>query len=129
MGVKKSVVTTMREVVPQAVDGGVVGGVEADEQVGVARLVGAEAAHEPEHGAQVGGGELARAARAVREARQPDRLVETRFVESRHGPRIRPGPVTAISWVGLRPPGCRTPAATLTTSPVCGAWIIIPPPT
>ena len=53
-----------REVVAQAVDRGVVGGVEADEQVGVRRRV-AEAAHEAEHGAQVGGRELAGAARAV----------------------------------------------------------------
>ena len=64
-----------REVVAQAVDGGVVGGVEADEQVGIARRVGAEAAHEAEHRAQVGRGELARAARAVREAGEPDGFV------------------------------------------------------
>ena len=53
-----------REVVAQAVHRGVVRGVEPDEQVGVLRRV-AEAAHEAEHGAQVGGGELAGAAGAV----------------------------------------------------------------
>ena len=64
IGVKKSVVTTIARSSRQPVDRGVVAGVEADEQRGVARRV-AEAADEPEHGAQVGGGELAGAARAV----------------------------------------------------------------
>ena len=53
-----------REVVAQAVHRGVVRGVEPDEQVGVLRRV-AQAAHEAEHGAQIGGGELAGAAGAV----------------------------------------------------------------
>ena len=61
-----------REVVAQPVDGGVVGGVEPDEQIGIAgrpdRCV--EAAHQSQHSAQVGRRQLAGAARAVREARE-----------------------------------------------------------
>ncbi len=63
------------EVVAQPVHRGVVGGVEPDEQIGVGRG-GTEAADEPEHGPEVGGGELARAARAVRELREPDRFFD-----------------------------------------------------
>ena len=59
-----------REVVAQPVDGGVVGGVEADEQIRVDRRV-TRPADEPEHGAQVGGRQLARAPRAVRERGEP----------------------------------------------------------
>jgi hypothetical protein len=61
-----------REVVAQPVHGGVVGRLHADEQVGVGRRP--EALHEAEHRAQVVGRELARAAGAVREARQPNGL-------------------------------------------------------
>ncbi len=61
-----------REVGAQPVHRGVVGGVEADEQVGVSRCI--EPAHEPEDRVEVLGTELARAAGAVREARQPDRF-------------------------------------------------------
>ena len=58
------------EVVTEPVDRGVVGGVEPDEQVRVGARV--HAPHQPEHGAQVGGRELAGAAGAVRERREPD---------------------------------------------------------
>ena len=59
-----------REVVTEAVDGGVVGRVQADDQV---RVVGRlETADESEDRAQVVRGELAGAARAVGEAREPE---------------------------------------------------------
>ena len=59
-----------REVVADPVHRGVVGGVEPDDQV---RVVGwLETAHEPEDRAQVVGGELAGAARAVGEAGEPE---------------------------------------------------------
>ena len=60
------------EVVAEAVDRGVVGRVEPDEEVGVGGRV-TQTVDESEHGAQVGGRELARASRAVRELREPDR--------------------------------------------------------
>ena len=67
-----------REVVAHAVDGGVVGGVEPDEQVGVVGRV--EPADEAEHRAEIAGRQLARAPRPVREAREPNRL----FANWRH---------------------------------------------
>ena len=74
------------EVVPQPVDGGVVGGVESDEQFGIGVGPGGcvEPAHQAQHRAQVGGRQLAGAARAVRVARQADGL------GSRHQPMLRP---------------------------------------
>src|SRR4029078_5567968 len=50
------------EIVAEAVDRGVVCGVETDDEIGIGYRRGA---HEPEHGAQIGGRQLAAAARAV----------------------------------------------------------------
>src|SRR5205823_15072847 len=61
------------QVVAEPVDGGVIGGVEPDEEVGVRR--GVEPPHEAEHGAQLRRRQLAGAAGAVGEAGETDLLV------------------------------------------------------
>ena len=116
------------EVVAEAIDRGVVGGVETHEEVGIRGRV-TEPADEAEHGAQVGGRQLAGAPRAVRERGEPYPIPERRHVGTIIAPRRRRF-VRSGDQPGRTAP--MTPdqiGVICTTVPVCGAWSTLPSPT